>query len=80
MTYLITFLENNGKSAVYTGGYIHGIYHYLEIIGDPTTLTTSGQLSHHFIPSYTINNDTSYLHPVIVDLCKRHKSICECWA
>ena len=25
MTYLITFLDNNGKSAVYTGGDIHGI-------------------------------------------------------
>ena len=26
MTDLITFLENNGKYVVYTGGYIHGIY------------------------------------------------------
>ena len=29
MTYLITFLDNNVKSAVYTGGDIHGIYRYL---------------------------------------------------
>ena len=29
MTYLITFLENNAKSSVYTGDNIHGIYHYL---------------------------------------------------
>ena len=27
MTDPITFLDNNGKSAVYTGGYINGIYH-----------------------------------------------------
>ena len=26
---LITFLDNNGKSSVYIGGYIHGIYSYL---------------------------------------------------
>ena len=29
MTDLITFLDNNGKSAVYTGGDIDGIYRYL---------------------------------------------------
>ena len=29
MTDIITFLDNNGKSAVYTGGDIHGIYRYL---------------------------------------------------
>ena len=43
MTDLITFLENNGKYAVYTGGNINGIYHYLDMIGSPTTLTTSDQ-------------------------------------
>ena len=59
MTDLITFLDNNRKSDVYTGGDIHGIYRYLEIIGAPTTLTASGQRSHNFSPSYSINNDTS---------------------
>ena len=39
MTDLITFLDKNVKSDV---GYIHGIYSYLEIIGAPKTLTTSG--------------------------------------
>ena len=29
MTDIIIFLENNLKSAVYTGGYIHGLYRYL---------------------------------------------------
>ena len=53
MTYLITLLDNNGKYDVYTGGYIHGIYRYLEIVGDPTTLTTLGQHSHHFGPSFS---------------------------
>ena len=42
---IITFHENNGKLAVYTGGNIHGLYCYLEIIGYPTTLTTSGHCS-----------------------------------
>ena len=37
---LITFLDKNVKSAVYTGGYIHGIYLYLEISVAPKTLTT----------------------------------------
>ena len=59
MTYIITFLDKNRKSAVYTGVNIHGIYNYLEIIGATTTLTTSGQRSHHFGPSYSINNYTS---------------------
>ena len=48
MTDLITFPEKNGKLAIYTGGDIHGIYCYLEIIGSPTTLTSSGKSSHHF--------------------------------
>ena len=48
MTDLITFIEKNGISADYDGGDIHGIYRYLEIIGAPTTLTTSGHRSHHF--------------------------------
>ena len=58
MTYLITLLENNGNSVVYTGGNIHGIYRYIYMIGDPTTLTTSGQHSNNFGPSSSINNDT----------------------
>ena len=32
MTDLITFIDKNGKSAVYDGGDIHGIYRYLEMI------------------------------------------------
>ena len=47
MTDLITFLDKNEKSAVYEGGDIHGIYRDLEMIGSPTTLNTSGQISHH---------------------------------
>ena len=41
ITDTITFLDNNGKYAVYIGVNIHGIYRYLEIIGSPKTLTTS---------------------------------------
>ena len=56
MTDIITSLDKNRKSDVFTGGYIHGIYRYLEIIESPTTLTTSGQRSHHFGPSSSSNN------------------------
>ena len=77
MTDIITFLNNNEKSAVYTGGDIHRIYPYLEIIGAPTVLTTSVQCFHHFSPFYYINNDAETLQPVIADLCTRQKSICE---
>ena len=48
MTDLITFLDKNGKSDVCEKGDIHGIYRYLEMIGAPTTLTTSGHRYHHF--------------------------------
>ena len=56
---------------------INGIYHYLEMIRDPTTLTTSSYLSHHFGPSYSMNNDIEYLLLVIAALCMIQKSICE---
>ena len=57
ITDLITFLDNNVKSTVYTGINIHGLYIYLEIIGSPTTLTPSGQKSHRLGPSSSIKND-----------------------
>ena len=71
MTDIITFHDNNGKSAVYTRGNINGICRYLEMIGAPTILTNSGQSSHHFSPSYLINNDAATLRTVIAALCKR---------
>ena len=77
MADIITFLDNNGKFAVYIGEDIHGIYRYLEMIGDPTTFTTSGQRSHHFGPSSSSNNYAATLQPVIADLRMRQKSICE---
>ena len=77
MIYLIPLFENNGKSAVYTGGDINGIYLYLEMIGYPTTFTTSGQCYHYFSPSSSINNDTGNLQPVIEALHTIKKSICE---
>ena len=57
MKYIIPFLENKLKSAVYTGGNIHRIYRYLDMIGAPTTLTTSGQCSHNFGPSSSTKKD-----------------------
>ena len=78
MTYLITFPDSNCKYDVYTGGDIHGICRYLEIIGSPTTLKTSGHRSHHFIHSSCRNNYAATLQPVISALCMRQNSICEC--
>ena len=75
ITDIINFLDNNGKSAVYMGVNIRVICLYLDIIGDPTTLTTSGQHSHHFVHSSSVNNDTSSIHTVIAALCMIQKSI-----
>ena len=47
---IITLFDNNRRSAVYTGGYIRGLYIYLEMIGYPTTLAPLGQCSNHFGP------------------------------
>ena len=44
---------------------------------DSITLTTSGQRSHNFSPSYSINDYTETLHPVISSLCMIQKSICK---
>ena len=57
MTDIIKFLDNNVKSAVYTGWNINGIYCYLETIESPTKLTTSGQRSRNFSLLSSINND-----------------------
>ena len=78
MTDLITFIDKNGKSDVYDRGDINGIYRYLEVIGPPTTLTTSGHRSRHFGPSSSSNNDVATLQPVIAALRTRQKIICEC--
>ena len=68
---LVTFLDNDGKLAVYTAGNIHGLSSYLEIIVSPTTLTTSGRRCHHFVPKSSINNDTETLHPFVSALFMR---------
>ena len=77
MIYLITLLDNNRKSTVYKRVNIHVIYRYLEMIGDPTPLTTSDQLSHHLGPTSSIKNNTASLQPVIADILMRQKSIYE---
>ena len=78
MTDIIIFLDNNRKHDVYTGVHIHGIYCYLEMIGAQTTLTSSGQRSHHFVPLSCSNKDAATLHPVIAALHMIQNSICEC--
>ena len=57
---------------------MRGIYHYLYMIGSPTTLTTSGQRSHHFGPLYSSNYYAETIQPVSAALRIRHKSMCEC--
>ena len=42
MADLIILIDKNVKSAVYTGGNIHGLYFYLEMIVSPMKFTTSG--------------------------------------
>ena len=77
MKYLITFLDNSGKLAVYTGVNLHGIYRYLEILGDQKTLTTSGQSFNHFFPSSSINNNTTTCQTIIAAFHMRQNNICE---
>ena len=48
------------------------------MIGYPITLTASGQISHHFGPSSSSENDAATLQPVIAALRTRQKIICEC--
>ena len=75
MTDIITFLDPNRRLSVYIGVNIHGLNCYLEIIGSPNILTTSGQLSRHFGPLFYTNNDIETLQPVIADLYVQQKTI-----
>ena len=68
MTDPIIFLDKNVKSFVYTGRNIHKLYWCLEIIGSPTTWTTSGRCYHSFGPSSSINIDTETLQSVITSI------------
>ena len=65
MKNLITFHDNNGKLAIYIGENIHRLYRYIEMIGIPTKLTSSGQRSNYFGDLSYTDNDTVTLHPVI---------------
>ena len=78
MTDVITFIYNNIKPSVYTGGNIHELYCYLEMIGYPTTLNTSDQKSYYFGSSSSINKDTEFFQPVIAALHMRQKSFWKC--
>ena len=78
MTDLIIFLDNNRKSAIYTGETTTRLYKYLEMIEPTTNLTYSSLWSYHFDTSSSTIDDKSSLHPVIADLSVRHKIIWEC--
>ena len=73
---IVAFFDKNGKPAVYARVNIHVLYFYLEIIGSPTTLTTSVQRSHNFGPSSSTNNDIATLKLVIEALCVLQNIIC----
>ena len=77
MKYIIIFLDNNGNLAVYTGGNMHVIYCYLEMITAPTSLTSSGQRYDNVGTPYSNNNETETIQPVISALRIIQKSICE---
>ena len=77
MVYFITFHYNNVKLAIYMRGNIYGLYHYLENIWSPTTFTTTCQSYCPFGSSSSTNNDIYNLHPVILYLCVREKTICK---
>ena len=71
----ITLFNKNGKPYIYTGWNINGINHYLEMIGTPTNLTSSGQISHYFGTSSSINNNKASIQIVIIALCVEQKII-----
>ena len=69
MKYLIILIENNGKLAICTGGNIHVIYHYLDIIGAPTNLTSFGHRYHPYINSSSTKNNKASPQTFIAALC-----------
>ena len=77
MTYIISFLDNNGKLDIYTGGGIHGLYHYLEIIGSTSNLTSSDHIYSYFGTTSSTNNDIANLRPVVSDLHVWQNIVCE---
>ena len=62
---LTTFLYNNIKPVIDKGENIHGLYSYLEMIGDPTRFTSSVYILNTFGASYFTNNDILSLQKVI---------------
>ena len=71
MTDFTALLENNRGSDIYTGGNIHGLYCYLEIIGSPPTLITLVTALIILVNLSSTNNDTAILRPVIAYLRTR---------
>ena len=78
MTYIITFLDNRVKLAIYTGVNIHVVYPYIEIILAPNKLTSPVHSSHHFGTSSSTKTDTETLQSVISYLRVQQNTICEC--
>ena len=78
MTDFVTFLYNNVKPSIYTGGGVHSLYYYLRITESPTNLTSSGQRFHHIGTSSSTNNNKLYLTPEIVNICVRQNIVFKC--
>ena len=63
---LIKYIDNDGKDTYYSGSDTHDLYHYLDIIGDTTTLNYSYYNSHSF--GTNTNKGSGSLNPVIESL------------
>ena len=75
ITGLITYIDNHGKEALYSGSNIHYLYCYLYIIGDPTILIYSSCISHYF--GTKLNIDILSLNTVHSDLIFRQRLLFE---
>ena len=71
ITYLITFLDNNGNASIYKGRNIHYLLRYPEIIGYPNNLNSSSRRYHCFGNSK--KNDTTSLQYIVEALCSFKK-------
>ena len=74
---LLKFFDNNGKTAIWIGEIIHGLYSYLDIILSLNNLTSSVHIYHPIGKSFSSNNCTDCLRLVIADLYVRQNIICE---
>ena len=76
MADLVTYLYRHSKEVKYYGSDIHDLYHYLYMIGCPTTLTCSGWCYQSI--DIKTNIDLGSMHPVISSLRGKQQIFCKC--